>query len=239
MKNYDTFAEHYDTVVGERRDVASFLRQILDTFAPHTDTVLELGCGSGSMLKVLSRYYQTTGIDRSSGMLSIAHRKAPKARLLHSDITDFEVDQRFDAIVCPFDTINHVTTLKGWRRVFENAHRHLAPGGIFVFDVNTETKMERYRLEPAAADLAEDSVAIVDVRRTARHRYQVMHKVFKRVRGNRFVLHEMEIPEFIVPTEKILAEIKPLFRKVVVLDPDRRRPCSSSEELFFVCQSPR
>jgi SAM-dependent methyltransferase len=239
MKNYDTFAEHYDTVVGQRRDVASFLRQILTTFAPQAKTVLELGCGSGSMLTVLSRHYRMTGIDRSSGMLSVARRKAPKARLLHSDITEFELDEHFDAIVCPFDTINHITSLRGWRQVFENAHRHLNPGGIFVFDVNTETKMERYRLEPAAADLGENSVAIVDVRRTARHRYQVMHKVFERVKGNRFVLHEMEIPEFILPTSKILTEIKPLFRKVLVVDPDRRRPGVASEELFFICQLPR
>jgi SAM-dependent methyltransferase len=239
MKNYDTFAEHYDTVVGERRDVASFLRQILTTFAPRAKTVLELGCGSGSMLKLLSRYYRTTGIDRSSGMLSVARRKAPRAQLFQSDITEFQLDERFDAIVCPFDTINHVTTLRGWRRVFENAHRHLNPAGVFVFDVNTETKMERYRLEPAAADLGKHSVAIVDVRRTARYRYQVLHKVFERTGGNRFVLHEMEIPEFIVPTPKILDEIKPLFRRVMVLDPDRRRPCAASEELFFICQSPR
>ncbi len=239
MKNYDSFAEYYDTVVGERRDVASFLRQILSTFAPHAKTVMELGCGSGSMLKVLSRYYRTTGIDRSSAMLAVARRKAPKAQLLQSDITEFEVNQDFDAIVCPFDTINHVTTLRGWRRVFENAHRHLKPDGIFVFDVNTETKMERYRLEPAGADLKEDSVAIVDVRRTARYRYQVMHKVFERVRGNRFVLHEMEIPELVVPSATILKEIRPLFRKVVVIDPDRPRPAAASEELFFVCCSPR
>jgi SAM-dependent methyltransferase len=239
MKNYDTFAEHYDTVVGERRDVASFLRQILMTFAPHAGTLLELGCGSGSMLKVLSRHYRTTGIDRSSGMLTIARRKAPKARLVQSDITDFELKERFDAIVCPFDTINHNTSLRAWRRVFSNAHRHLERNGIFVFDVNTEAKMERYRLEPAAADLGKDSVAIVDVRRTTRYRYQVVHKVFERVRDNRFLLHEMEIPEFVVPTAKILAELKPFFRKVQVVDPDRTRPSKSSEELFFICRFPR
>jgi SAM-dependent methyltransferase len=239
MKDYDTFAEHYDTVVGQRRDVAAFLRQILVTFAPHAKTLLELGCGSGSMLKVLSRHYATWGVDRSSSMLSIARRKAPKARLIHSDITALDLAQRFDAIVCPFDTINHVTSLSGWRKVFRNAHSHLNRGGIFVFDVNTEAKMERYRLEPAAADMSKDAVTIVDVRRTARYRYKVMHKVFERARGNLFNLHEMEIPEFVVPTPKILAEIRPFFEKVMVVDPDRTRPSASSEELFFICRYPR
>lgn len=238
QKNYDSFAPYYDTVVGHRHEEAVFLRRILSACAPHAATLLELGCGTGSMLKVLCRYYNATGIDRSRAMLARAKRKAPKAKLIQGDITSFGVKERFDAIICPFDTMNHLTSLTAWRKVFLNVYRHLNPAGIFVFDVNTEAKMKCYSDDPTVL-LSDAYTTIVDVKKTARYRYRVSHKVFEHQRGNRFILHEMQIPEYIPPTKTILSELKPFFRRVVVIDPDRSRPSHHSHELFFVCQGPR
>ena len=98
--------------------------------------------------------------------------------------------------------------------------------------------MERYRLEPAAAELQANTVAIVDVKRTKRFHYQVLHKVFKRQSGSSFKLHEMQIPEYIVPVKKILPELRKLFKDVRIVDPDRNRQSSSSEEIFFICRWP-
>jgi hypothetical protein len=43
----------------------------------------------------------------------------------------------------------------------------------------------------------------------------------------------------VVPTQKILSELSSLFRRVTLLDPDRRRPTAETEELFFICSAPR
>lgn len=239
MSHYDTFAHHYDAVVGEREDVALFLQKLLRRYAPRAKTLLELGCGSGSMLRILSRRYRARGIDLSAKMIELAKKKAPKAKVSVGDITNFSFNERYDAIICPFDTINHVTSFPAWKRVFANAHHHLNAGGVFIFDVNTEAKMERYATEPVYAEIMDDEVSIVDVQRVRRFRYLVNLRLFRRVKGETYRNHEVLIPELVVPTERILAELSKYFRRVTMVDPDRKSPTDQTEELFFVCQEPR
>lgn len=239
MTQYDQFAPFYDHVVGSRDSIAELLQRLVKRYNPRAKSLLELGCGSGSMLAILSRRYKSVGIDNSKGMLEIARKKAPKAKLLHGDITQFDLSERFDAIVCPFDTINHVTSFAKWKKVFERAHRHLNPGGVFIFDVNTEHKMEEYRTDPITADVEDDVISMVQVRRRRRYHYDVILKIFRRRSGSNFVLNEMVLPEIVVPTPAILRELGKYFRKVTLVDPDRRRPSAHTEELFFVCREPR
>ena len=239
MNNYDTFATHYDAVVGQREDVALFLQKLLRSYAPKAKTLLELGCGSGSMLKILTRKYKARGIDLSAKMIELAKKKAPKAKVSVGDITNFSFDERYDAIICPFDTINHVTSFPAWKRVFANAHKHLNPGGVFIFDVNTEAKMERYAIEPVFAEIMDDEISIVDVQRVRRYRYLVNLRLLRRIKGETYRNHEVLIPEIVVPTPTILKELSTYFKRVTLVDPDRKAPSDETEELFFVCQGAR
>jgi SAM-dependent methyltransferase len=239
MNSYDSFASHYDAVVGDRQEVARFLRALLKRYMPRARSLLELGCGSGSMLELLTKSYRCTGIDLSPGMIKVAKRKAPRARLMVGDITEFSLSERFDAILCPFDTINHVTSFPKWKKVFERVHSHLAPNGVFIFDVNTEAKMERYRTEPPFAEISKNEISVVDVHRVRRFRYEVHLHRMTREQGALFRHHDLRIPEIVVPTPTILRELSKLFRKVTLIDPDRKKPSEETEELFFVCQQPR
>ena len=239
MTQYDAFAHHYDAVVGDREEVARFIQRLISAFAPRSKTLLELGCGSGSMLKILSKKYRCAGIDQSKGMIAVAKKKAPRARVAVGDITNFDLNTQYDAVICPFDTINHVTTFSAWKKVFANAHKHLKPGGVFIFDVNTEAKMERYRTEPAFAEIQDNEISIVDVQRVRRFRYLVNLRLLKKVKGDLYRHHEMLIPEIVVPTEKILKELSIYFKRVTLVDPDRKSPTDETEELYFVCQGPR
>jgi SAM-dependent methyltransferase len=239
VSRYDPFAQYYDQVIGDRSEVAKLLMRLIRRHAPRARTVLELGCGSGTMLQELSRRYETTGIDNSRAMLKLARKKCAKAELLFGDISEFSLDRQFDVVVCPFDTINHVTSFRAWQRVFENAHAHLRPGGAFIFDVNTEHKMEMYRADPVTVDFHSGAFSTVSVRRLRRWHYQVDLTLFREVRSDLFRRYQMSLPELVVPTQKILSELSSLFRRVTLLDPDRRRPTAETEELFFICSAPR
>lgn len=240
MSLYDYFASHYDRVVGTRSDVARYLLELIKRYHPKASSVLELGCGSGSMLKLLTKHYSCEGIDLSGEMLKIASKKAPKAVLHRGDITNFNLERCFDVVVSPFDTINHVTSLKGWRAVFKNAYKHLNPGGVFIFDVNTEYKLESYSREPFVTENTADSVSIIEVRRERRYRYKIVLKRFVRRRGGgSFAGFEMILPEIVVPTERIVSELAGYFTSVTMVDPDRRRPGEETEDLFFVCRGKR
>ncbi len=118
------------------------VRSRIERYRPGAESLLELGCGTGTMLAGFGDLQRLTGIDRSPEMLAIASEKVPGARLVEADITSFELDQHFDVVICVFDTLNHVTSFERWEALFERAHTHLEPGGLFIFDVNTTTKLE-------------------------------------------------------------------------------------------------
>src|SRR5207302_7221269 len=48
----------------------------------------------------------------------------------------------FDACVCLFDSLNYLMTLDDLGRTFAAVRRHLNPGGLFVFDMNTIRALE-------------------------------------------------------------------------------------------------
>src|ERR1700731_4161181 len=137
MVNYDSFARFYDAVNGEPEDRISEILHHIALRRPDASSVLELGCGTGAVLAGLGSGFDVTGIDLSSEMVSFARRRLPDARFVHGDITSFDLGVTFDVVVCVFDTLNHITTWDGWTSVFKNAGRHLKPGGLFIFDLNT------------------------------------------------------------------------------------------------------
>jgi SAM-dependent methyltransferase len=125
-------------------DPAPKIERVLELVGRHNPgarTLLELGCGTGTILAGLGSFDALTGIDRSPQMLAIAREKVPGARLIEGDIADFHLDERFDVVICVFDTLNHLPRFELWESLFTCAREHLAPGGVLIFDVNTVTKI--------------------------------------------------------------------------------------------------
>lgn len=107
-------------------------------------TVLDLACGTGTVSRILaSRGYELTGVDLAEGMLEVARRKALEARLplaFHQqDAATLDLgEQRFDSVVCLFDSLNYLVEPVRLQVAFARIFAHLRPGGSFIFDVNTE-----------------------------------------------------------------------------------------------------
>ena len=68
MTSYRLFARFYDAIQGNRAH-AAFLRDLIERQHPSARTVLELACGTGSILKQLQADYSVTGLDLSPEML--------------------------------------------------------------------------------------------------------------------------------------------------------------------------
>lgn len=239
MKNYDTFAPYYDLAMGDQKQTADALRRLIRRHAPRAEKLLELGCGSGSLLKILSRTYRTWGIDLSRGMIELAKKKAPKSRLFVGDISKMSLNERFDVVICAFDTINHVPGFSRWRQVFRRAHGHLAPEGVFIFDINTEHKIERYHSESPYVEVGKTAVSVFDVTMKSATSYSLTVKVFKKAEGAMYALHEMLVKGSTYPVDQILKALEPYFEQVILVDLERAKPSRKSEELYFVCRKPR
>ena len=94
----------------KHRLVARLMRRYLRN---HSFEHLDLGCGSGGMLKHLAAEFSdstSTGIDGYTESLDHARRNAPDARLLLCDITQIEptaIGSAFDVITC-LDVLEHI-----------------------------------------------------------------------------------------------------------------------------------
>ena len=111
-------------------------------------TVLDLACGTGSLTAELARRgYETIGADRSEEMLSVAAEKCrgvgeTEPIFLHQAMEDLDLYGTIDACVCCLDSVNYVTDPKQLRKAFQRVYLFLMPGGLFLFDINTPSKLQ-------------------------------------------------------------------------------------------------
>lgn len=101
--------------------------------------LLDLGCGTGnSFLPLCELGYEITGVDLTDSMLAQAERKSGgRARLLRADISELAVLGSFDLVFAINDVANCLLDQEALAGLFAGAAANLAPGGVFVFDLNT------------------------------------------------------------------------------------------------------
>ncbi len=138
---YDPFAWLYNKHWGDQftpTALAVIDELVLPRLAPGA-SVLDLCCGTGQMAQLLSeRGYRITGIDGSERMLAYARENAPKTRFIPDDARSFTTGTAFDAVVCVFDSLNHVMSIDELGDVFGSVYRALKNDTTFLFDLNTE-----------------------------------------------------------------------------------------------------
>jgi len=233
MTSYERFAEFYDAVMGDRRAAAEQVMELIRAVKPDAKNVLELGCGTGSIVKCLEDAYEVSGLDVSGKMLSVAREKVTRSKLFQQDMVDFRIDGRFDVIFCVFDSINHVRRFSDWKKMFAAVRRHLSPGGCFIFDINTQRKLERLIAGPPWVHRFGRNLLIIDVTALPSGGSNWNIKVFEHLNGSRYALYEEDIVEVSFPLPQVVAALRTHFMKVLVFDPDRSRPSAKSERLFF------
>ena len=112
------------------------------------NTVLDLACGTGSLTRELAqRGYEMIGVDLSPDMLAQAAEKNRDVNgiapiFLCQSMDKLDLYGTIDACVCCLDSVNYVTNPQKLRRAFERVHLFLAPGGLFLFDINSPAKLE-------------------------------------------------------------------------------------------------
>jgi SAM-dependent methyltransferase len=237
MTSYERFGEFYDAVMGDRRAAAEQVMELIRAAKPHAKNVLELGCGTGSILKRLQDAYEVSGLDISGKMLSVARKKVPRSKLFRQDMVDFRIDGRFDVILCVFDSINHVRRFSDWKKVFAAVHRHLLPGGCFIFDINTQRKLERLIAGPPWVHRFGRNMLIIDVTALPSRGSNWNVRVFEHLNGSRYALHEEDIVEVSFPLAQVVTALRAHYVKVRIIDPDRSRPSAKTERLFFTAIS--
>lgn len=136
-------------------------RELAENLAAERNTVLDLGCGTGTLTELLAGAgFDMIGVDNSEEMLEIALEKREKSGssilYLLQDMREFELYGTVGAVCSVCDSLNYILEEKDMVKVFLLVNNYLYPGGIFVFDFNTVYKYEQAIGEATIAENRED-----------------------------------------------------------------------------------
>jgi SAM-dependent methyltransferase len=236
VPDYGSFARFYDALMDDPRPKSNRVLEAIDKYLPEASSLLELGCGTGAILAGLSSLPSLTGLDRSPEMLAIARDKVPQARLIEGDIATFYIGERFDVVMCVFDTLNHLPSFSLWNDLFERTNDHLVEGGLFIFDVNPIGELRQLgEARPWVQDFDGNTV-IMDVQLDHDDLWIWEIKVFEHVGEDRFTLHHERIREFGVGLGRIESALAPRFTLLEVTDPVGGVPNDDSARAYFVAR---
>lgn len=133
-------------------------RAARDALASERDLVLDLGCGTGTLTELLYRRgYDMIGVDNSSAMLGVAMEKRAQSGseilYLQQDMRRLELYGTVGTVVSVCDSVNYILEEEELTEIFRLVNNYLYPGGIFIFDFNTDYK---YREIIGDATIAEN-----------------------------------------------------------------------------------
>ncbi len=162
MEAYTDFAMVYDTFMDEtpyeqwceflmelfrkygaqKDDTRQENRAVMDNLRQERNTVLDLGCGTGTLTELLARRgYDMIGVDLSEEMLRIAVDKREKSGLdilyLCQDMRELELYGTVGAAVSVCDSVNYLLEEDDVVQTFRLVNNYLYPEGLFIFDFNT------------------------------------------------------------------------------------------------------
>ena len=145
MTIYDQFASAYQRGPYVRFSgnlVESVLPDYLEEMGIQPSSILDVACGEGTLAVGMAKLgHKVTGIDQSQRMIDLAERRAQEEGV---DVSFYVEDMRsipfkgeFDLVTCFFDSLNYLLTIRDLHQAFKNAYNALAPGGFYIFDMNT------------------------------------------------------------------------------------------------------
>lgn len=151
MEAYTGFAEVYDLFMDNvpYQEWSQYLVSLLQEYQVSEGLVLELGCGTGKITRLLAQAgYDMIGVDNSQEMLQIAKQRScdeledmeqenTSILYLLQDMREFELYGTVRAVVSVCDSINYILEEEELLQVFQLVNNYLDPGGVFIFDMNT------------------------------------------------------------------------------------------------------
>jgi SAM-dependent methyltransferase len=131
-------SRHYDAKMGSRgrfEDIPFYIDKVKEYGEP----ILELACGTGRVtLPLAEKGISIMGLDLLDSMLKEARRKANetgvKIEWIEGDMTDFNLNKKFNLILMPGCAFNGLMDLESVENCLTCVKKHLEPNAGFIFD---------------------------------------------------------------------------------------------------------
>lgn len=123
--NAQNYKDTFDFVPQYGEDVIRLLT------VPKGSSIIDLGCGNGTLTKKLADYgYNVTGIDASEDMITLAEKEYPDLTFLQEDALSFKLKEKADAIFS--NAVFHWIDEKNQEIMISNIAAQLRRGGELV-----------------------------------------------------------------------------------------------------------
>ena len=144
----------------------------------HPKTVLDLGCGTGVLCRILQKNGMVAaGMDFSAGMIDIARAENPDIPFAVADMITYRPDRHFDLVTCTGDALNHIPSLSDIAKIFRNVYAYTSPGGYFVFDILNENEVSTS--EPFEMDFTDTTRVWFQMTRPGKDEVNLKIRVFE------------------------------------------------------------
>lgn len=135
----ETVRDHFDAIAADydrwKERSSYYYEQLADAyreFVPSGASVLEIGCGTGTLLASL-RPRRGVGVDISPKMVEIAAAKHPALAFLIADAENLDLGETFEFVIVP-DVIEHLSDVSA---MFRSVRRCVRPESrLIVTSVN-------------------------------------------------------------------------------------------------------
>ena len=134
---YSELAKYYDLIYSwkdYKKDADKIKRLISKYKKSDGIELLDVACGTGHHLKYLKKNFSCTGIDINEEMLNVAKKNVKGTIFKKADMSTFNLNKKFDVILCLFSSIGYAKNYSNLRRTIKNFARHLKKDGIVIIE---------------------------------------------------------------------------------------------------------
>lgn len=129
---YDAIYRSFKNYEGE----CAKIHDVLSNIQPRPNHLLDIACGTGEHAKILCEQYgyKIDGLDLDRELVEIAQSKNPDGKFYCEDMSSFNLENQYDAVLCLFSSIGYLKTEDRIQTAFACFRSHLKPGGIVVVE---------------------------------------------------------------------------------------------------------
>lgn len=151
--SYTSMAGSYDVLTRDvdRKSFFEYYKKLFALRGLSPSSILDIGCGTGTLAYIMADAgYDVVAADPSEDMLSQAcmargTRPLSNPLFLRQSFATLDLYGTVDAAVCSLDCVNYITGDDELAASFARLGLFIAPGGLFIFDVNSVEKYSRYK----------------------------------------------------------------------------------------------
>ena len=110
------------------------------------ESIIDLSCGTGNLIPYFEGVVDKLwGCDQSKPMIFQAGRKRTNLSFFANDIRQMAIkDNSTDCTLLLYDSLNYLINIYDMKTTLEEIHRITKEGGLFIFDIVSETHCREY-----------------------------------------------------------------------------------------------